>query len=103
MQTARQQQPLPGEFHHYVWLGDFNHHHPLWDEDCNNHLFTPHHLTLAQPLLNLLQRYGMKLALPKDTPTLCAMGTGNYTRVDQVFLDEDLMDDLMVCSTAPDL
>ncbi|CAA7270355.1 unnamed protein product [Cyclocybe aegerita] len=23
-----------------VWAGDFNRHHPLWDEERNNHLFT---------------------------------------------------------------
>src|SRR5882724_6057656 len=25
---------------HIIWLGDFNRHHPMWDEDCNVHLFT---------------------------------------------------------------
>ena len=24
----------------YIWLGDFNRHHPLWDEPRNLHLFT---------------------------------------------------------------
>src|SRR6266481_8617941 len=23
---------------HMVWSGDFNQHHPLWDEECNKHL-----------------------------------------------------------------
>ena len=25
---------------HMIWLGDFNRHHPLWDEERNSHLFT---------------------------------------------------------------
>ena len=25
---------------HIKWLGDFNRHHPMWDEGCNAHLFT---------------------------------------------------------------
>lgn len=27
---------------HMIWLGNFNRHHPLWDEDHNTHLFTNH-------------------------------------------------------------
>ncbi|KAF8998136.1 hypothetical protein BDQ17DRAFT_1247947 [Cyathus striatus] len=41
------------------------------------------------------------MALPKDIPTLCAKNTGNHTRVDQVFLDENLIHDLIVCSMIP--
>ncbi|KAF8991876.1 hypothetical protein BDQ17DRAFT_1172644, partial [Cyathus striatus] len=43
------------------------------------------------------------MALPKDIPTLCAMGTSNFMHVDQIFLDEDLLEDLIICSTAPAL
>ncbi|KAF8999970.1 hypothetical protein BDQ17DRAFT_1427453 [Cyathus striatus] len=60
-------------------------------------------LRLTQPLLTLLQKHGMKMALPKDIPTLHSQVTGNYTRVNQVFLDEDLLQDLIVCSTLPSL
>ncbi|KAJ7347815.1 hypothetical protein DFH08DRAFT_936603 [Mycena albidolilacea] len=48
----------------YIWAGDFNRHHPLWDKLCNQHLFTSKNLDLAQPLLDLLARYGMAMALP---------------------------------------
>jgi Endonuclease-reverse transcriptase len=37
-----------------LWIGDFNCHHPIWDEPRNNHLFTQHNLDLTQPLLNML-------------------------------------------------
>ena len=47
---------------HSIWMGDFNRHHPLWDEARNAHLFTRGNLELAQPLLNMLGRHNMKMA-----------------------------------------
>ena len=55
-----------------VWLGDFNWHHPLWDEECNVHLFTTTNLDAAQILLDLLAEHDMMMTLLKNTPTLCA-------------------------------
>ena len=54
------------------WLGDFNHHHPLGDEEQNAHLFTTNNLDAAQTLLDLLADHNMIMALPKDIPTLRA-------------------------------
>jgi hypothetical protein len=68
----------------YILAGDFNRHHPLWDEVRNHHLFTTENLDLTQPLLTLLDAYHMKMVLPQDIPTLRALATGNYTRVDNV-------------------
>ena len=84
---------------HTVWLGDFNRHHPLWDEHRNTHLFTRRNLDLAQPLLDMLGRHNMKMALPSAIPTLRAQNTGNLTRVDNVFCTESLMDALVKCGT----
>jgi Endonuclease-reverse transcriptase len=85
-----------------VWLGNFNCHHPLWDEERNNHLFTNTNLEKAQMLLNMLARHGMKMALPKDTPTLEAMRMKNYTRVDNVFCSEELLKAFVMCDTMPE-
>ena len=85
----------------FVWLGDFNWHHFLWDEEQNNHLFTNSALTLTQPLLNMLGQYNMKMVLPKDTPTLKASSTGNYTRVDNVFCSENVLQAIISCDTNP--
>ena len=85
----------------YVWQGDFNRHSPLWDEERNNHLFTQAALRLAQPLLNLLGHYNMKMALPKDIPTLKAKATKNHTRPDNVFCSADLLDNFISCDTDP--
>ena len=30
----------PSQGDHMFWLGDFNRHHPMWDEEWNSHLLT---------------------------------------------------------------
>jgi len=92
----------PEERDHMVWLGDFNRHHPLWDEERNNHLFTTAALALSQKILDLLADYGMTQTLPKDTPTLQASSTGNWTRPDNVFCTEHTSEYLALCNTDPD-
>ena len=82
-----------------IWLGDFNRHHPLWDEPRNAHLFTCGNLDLTQPLLNMLGRHNMKMTLPAFMPTLKSHSTGNYTRVDNVFCNEGLVDSVFKCTT----
>jgi exonuclease III len=84
---------------HTMWMGDFNRHHPLWDEARNAHLFTKENLELTQPLLNMLGRHNMKMALPAYIPTLRSHSTGNHTRVDNVFCTEDLLDAIVKCDT----
>jgi hypothetical protein len=84
---------------HTIWLGDFNKHHPLWDEARNAHLFMRRNLDLTQPLLNLLSRHNMKMPLPPSIPTLRVHNTGNHTRVDNVFCTENTMDAIIKCNT----
>jgi ribonuclease HI/endonuclease/exonuclease/phosphatase family metal-dependent hydrolase len=86
---------------HSIWAGDFNRHHPLWEREANNHLFTRAALDLAQPLLDLIAENRMKLALPKDIPTLEQARTKSWTRPDNVFLSERLMDSVTKCDTVP--
>ncbi|QRW06349.1 Reverse transcriptase from transposon X-element protein [Ceratobasidium sp. AG-Ba] len=85
-----------------ILLGDFNRHHPLWDEDRNAHLFTRANLDLAQELLDLTAEHDLEMALPKDLPTLQAFGTKNLTRPDNVFASYGLLSDLISCDIAPD-
>ena len=80
----------PGINTHFIWVSDFNCHHPLWDKPRNNHLFTKANLEFAQLLLNLLGRFNMKMALPQLIPTLCAHSTANHMRVDNIFCDKIL-------------
>jgi hypothetical protein len=65
---ARMRQDRTSE--QFIWMGDFNWHHPLWDEEQNAHLFTRAALEATQLLLDLVNRYDMRMVLPKDLPTL---------------------------------
>ncbi|TFK17098.1 hypothetical protein FA15DRAFT_548819, partial [Coprinopsis marcescibilis] len=84
-----------------IWLGDFNQHSPLWDEERNSHLFTGSNNTLTEPLLRMTEHHEMEMALPKDIPTLRALNTKNLTWVDNVFVMGDLMDQVISCDTLP--
>ena len=50
-----------------IWVGDFNHHHPMWEEEANEILYKPDNY--ISPLIDLLYRNKMLLALPKGIPT----------------------------------
>jgi hypothetical protein len=71
----------------YLWMGDFNRHSPMSDEERNNHLFTSAGLEAAGRLIDLTARC-MTMVLPQGIPTLKALATGNLTRVDNVFCSE---------------
>lgn len=83
---------------HFIWLGDFNRHHPAWDDPRNGHLFTQHNLDRAQLLIDSYTSLGMVMALPSSLPTLCASRTKNLTRPDNVFCSEELLDRVSLCS-----
>src|SRR6201996_1515737 len=85
-----------------ILLGDFNRHHPIWDEERNHHLFTAVNLNEAQLLLDLIADYDLIMTLPPKVPTLCAMSTGNYTRVDNVFVSADIAHYVDRCTTIPE-
>lgn len=87
---------------HMVWLGDFNRHHPLWDEERNSHLFTTAALAASQKLLDMIADYGMTQLLPKDVPTLQSSSSGNWTRPDNVFGTEVTAGRVVSCVTSPE-
>ena len=86
-----------------LWCGDFNRHHPMWDEEHNHHLFTPGALEEAWKLLTLVVDNDMLMALPKDIPTLESLSTKNWTRPDNVFCSSNLDDKIVYCTTDPRL
>lgn len=85
---------------HVLWMGDFNRHHPLWEDIRNRHLFN---YAAANPLIDLIAEHSMVQLLPCGIPTLQASSTGNWTRPDNVFGTEHLLDAVVSCDTAPDL
>ena len=87
---------------HTIWLGDFNRHHPFWEEDQNTHLFTPANLECAQEVLNMAMAHDMEMALPKDIPTLHVLNSRNLTCTDNIFISNSLFSLLIYCNTEPE-
>jgi hypothetical protein len=86
-----------------VWAGDFNRHHPLWDQDEDTHLFTTQMQRAAERLINMVADYDMEMLLPKGIPTLEHMVTKRYSRLDNVFASPGIQDMVIRCNTEPTL
>ena len=94
---------LADESHHMIWAGDFNRHHPLWDNDEDVHLFTQQANRAAEGLIGLIATYDLAMALPKGIPTLQHMVTKRYSRPDNVFNTTGLSDLITKCEVDPTL
>jgi len=90
--------PTPND--HVLWMGDFNRHHPMWEEPWNRHLIN---YAAAQPLIDLITTYEMVQLLPAAIPTLQSVSTGNWTRPDNVFGTEPTLNAIISCCTEPAL
>ncbi|QRV94576.1 Reverse transcriptase from transposon X-element protein [Ceratobasidium sp. AG-Ba] len=77
--------------------GDFNRHHPMWDETRNEHLFTEDALELAQNLIELLDRFDLNMILPAEIPTLELSSNKNLSRPDNVFASSRLANAVVRC------
>jgi len=87
--------------HHIIWVGDFNLHHPMWDEGRDLHLFMRENLEKSQGFIDAITEFDLQMALPKDIPTLHTLLLGNYMRPDNVFTSSSLINDIIVCGTWP--
>ena len=81
-----------------IWLGDFNHHHTLWDDETNERLFELEEY--ISPLTGLLYRNEMLLALPKGIPTF-QLAAGNWTHPDNVWRSNIPEDPILHCNVIP--
>ena len=86
---------------HMIWAGDFNRHHPLWDDDKDTHLFTPQALRNAEGIIELIAEFNMEMSLPKGIPTLQHMRTKKYSRPDNVFCTTALRPFITKCEVTP--
>ena len=86
-----------------VWLGDFNRHHPLWDDPNNTHLFTTANLDVASHLIDLIGMFGMEMPFPAGIPTIETFRTGSFSRPDNVFCSAPLLETFTLCDTRPEL
>jgi len=83
------------------WLGDFNRHHALWEEDQNQNLRSSD--DMVEPLLDLVADHDMVMALPAGIPTLEALSSGSWTRPDNVWCSSSAIDLTIKCETDPAL
>jgi hypothetical protein len=88
--TTHRSTVVNGADTHMIWAGDFNRHHPLWDDDRDTHLFTRQALRNAEGIIELMAEYSMEMALPKGIPTLQHMRTKRYSRPDNVLCTASL-------------
>ena len=84
-----------------IWLGDFNRHHPMWEDEANDRLFTNQNLEDAGILIDLLADHDMQMTLPQGTPTI-RNSAGNLTRPDNVFASSQLLEWVTKCDARPD-
>ena len=77
---------------HTIWVGDFNRHHPQWDNHNDERLFTTEAIDAATVLIEALASLGMEMVLPGGIPTHCHNVTKKWTRLDQVFISDHSTD-----------
>ena len=102
LQDFWDQRRRSGDTSEKIWLGDFNRHHPLWDDPNHTHLFTSANLDSAALLINLLGAHDMEMALPASTPTIETFRTGSLSRPDNVFCSPSLSSRFIKCDTKPE-
>jgi exonuclease III len=87
---------------HILWLGDFNRHHPHWDNLNDTRLFTREAIKAAEVLIKATAEAGLEMALPKGIPMHIHNVTKMWTRLDQVFITEQSSELITVCNTITD-
>ena len=74
-------------------------HHPIWEDNSNEHLFEPKEF-ITPLIINLLYKCDMVLVLPKGILTL-QTAAGNWTRPDNVWWCNIPEDPIQWCDTVP--
>ena len=85
-----------------IWLGDFNRHHPHWDDPTDTRLFTRAATGDAEILISAVAGAGLDLALPPGIPTHVHNVSKRWSRLDQVFISEDDLDSVITCDVLTD-
>lgn len=90
------------EFTHLLWVGDFNRHHPHWDNPADTRLFTTDALDRAEKLIRVIANAGLDLALPPHIATHLHSVTKRWTRLDHVLLSDHSFDAIVSCDVLND-
>jgi len=93
----------PEQREHIVWMGNFNHHHPMWELHSNVHLLTAANLDATGELINLLSLYNLVQVLPPNIATLKVSNMKNLTHPDNVFCTADFEQSFTQCYVVQDL
>ena len=91
---------LPSPSDHMLWCGNFNHHHPLWEPDSNNHLYNS--VEMVKPLIDLITKHNMCIALPLDIP-IYKMVTSNWAHPDNVWCNNNTLNPILICDINPSI
>jgi hypothetical protein len=84
-----------------LWVGDFNRHHPYWDDPSDTRLFTSDIMEVAERLIKVVADIGLELTLPSSILTHKHNITKLWSRLDQVFLSDYSENLLISCDTQP--
>jgi len=87
---------------HIIWLGDFNRHHPCWDDPSDLRLFTDNALAAAEILIEAVAEAGLEIVLPHGTPTYCHSIMKCWSRLDHVFISDNSTDTVVACDALTD-
>lgn len=75
---------------------------PFGKKLATTHLCTPPEAQeAAQRIIELLTDHDMRMALPRNKPTLQSTSSGNWTRPDNIFCTTHTLDTFTLCDTAP--
>lgn len=94
---------LPTVDTYLVWLGDFNHHHPLWDCTEDTRLFTTDAIVKSNFLLYTLADLNLHMALSLGTPTYYHLVTKKWSHLNNVFCMPHTPQALVSCDAMPGL
>lgn len=75
-----------------LWLGDFNRHHPHWDDPADTRLFTRSVIQNAEILISAVAELGLDMALPPGIPTHLHNVSKKWSRLDQVFISKEFIE-----------
>ena len=87
---------------HTIWLGDFNRHHPFWDDPEDTRLFTNEAINASETLIGAVAEAGLEMILPSGIPTHLHNVSKRWSRLDNVFLSDHSLDMLTSCATVPE-
>lgn len=87
---------------HDIWIGDFNCHSPIWDDPRNVQLFTAEASRKAERLTTMAANWEMEMALPAGLPTLEHTTSKNWTRPDNIWVNEALKTHIVKCDVMGD-